>query len=58
MVLLYKDGSCLVTHGGVEMGQGLNTKIIQIAARELAIPTNKIRIVETSSDKVYWTYCN
>lgn len=30
LVIIYKDGSVLVTHGGTEMGQGLHTKMIQV----------------------------
>ncbi|XP_071749529.1 uncharacterized protein [Lepeophtheirus salmonis] len=43
------DGSVLVTVGGIEMGQGLNTKVIQVIAKELNIPVNKIKITTSSS---------
>ncbi|KAK4875695.1 hypothetical protein RN001_012117 [Aquatica leii] len=49
---VYTDGSVLLSHGGVEMGQGLHTKMIQITAQCLQIPTSQIYISETSTDKV------
>jgi len=52
LVMVYLDGSVLVTHGGVEMGQGLHTKIEQIAATALRIPRSLVRVAETASDKV------
>jgi len=52
LVHVYLDGSVLVTHGGCEMGQGLHTKMIQIAAKALGIPVEKVFIAETSTDKV------
>ena len=30
---VYKDGSILLTHGGIEMGQGLHTKMIQVLSK-------------------------
>ncbi|MCK4678641.1 MAG: xanthine dehydrogenase molybdopterin binding subunit [Bacteroidales bacterium] len=52
LVNIYKDGSVLITHGGVEMGQGLHTKIVTIAASELGIDMDKIRVAATSTSKV------
>ncbi|KAF5279178.1 hypothetical protein FQR65_LT03425 [Abscondita terminalis] len=52
MLHVYTDGSVLLTHGGVEMGQGLHTKMVQIAAQTLQISSNKIYINETSTDKI------
>ncbi|KAB7505701.1 Xanthine dehydrogenase [Armadillidium nasatum] len=52
LVLVYADGSVLLSHGGMEMGQGLHTKMLQIASRVLEIPIEDIYIAETSTDKV------
>ncbi|CAL4058678.1 unnamed protein product, partial [Meganyctiphanes norvegica] len=52
LVLVYTDGSVLLTHGGTEMGQGLHTKMIQVASRVLQIPCSRIHISETSTNTV------
>jgi xanthine dehydrogenase molybdopterin binding subunit/xanthine dehydrogenase small subunit len=52
LVLVYQDGSVQVNHGGTEMGQGLHTKILGVAARELGVPAASIRMMTTSTDKV------
>jgi xanthine dehydrogenase large subunit len=52
LVLVYRDGSVQVNHGGAEMGQGLHTKIRQIAADALGIPAESIRVMPTRTDKV------
>ncbi|XP_008580344.1 PREDICTED: aldehyde oxidase 4-like, partial [Galeopterus variegatus] len=49
LVHIYLDGSVLVTHGGCELGQGLNTKMIQVASRELNIPQSYVHLSETST---------
>ncbi|XP_055483476.1 xanthine dehydrogenase/oxidase [Psammomys obesus] len=52
LIHVYTDGSVLLTHGGTEMGQGLHTKMVQVASRALKIPTSKIHISETSTSTV------
>ncbi|BAG21906.1 MULTISPECIES: xanthine dehydrogenase molybdopterin binding subunit [Streptomyces] len=52
LVLVYKDGSVLINHGGTEMGQGLHTKMLQVAATTLGIGLHKVRLAPTRTDKV------
>lgn len=52
LVNIYKDGTVLVNHGGTEMGQGLHTKIKQIAALEFGLPLEKINLSPTNTSKV------
>ncbi|XP_049867765.1 xanthine dehydrogenase-like [Pectinophora gossypiella] len=52
LLLIYKDGSVLLSIGGIEMGQGLYTKMIQVASRALEIDISKIHISEMATDKV------
>ncbi|KAL1021810.1 hypothetical protein UPYG_G00018360 [Umbra pygmaea] len=52
LVHIYKDGSVLVSHGGTEMGQGIHTKMQQVASRELHVPPSFIHITETNTSAV------
>jgi xanthine dehydrogenase large subunit len=52
LVHVYTDGSVQVNHGGVEMGQGLNTKVAQIVADELGLSVNKVLSTASDTSKV------
>jgi xanthine dehydrogenase large subunit len=52
LVLVYQDGSVQVNHGGTEMGQGLHTKMAQVAAEALGVELSAIRVMPTRTDKV------
>lgn len=52
LVHVYTDGSVSVSTGAVEMGQGVNTKMRQVAAHTLGIPQDRIRLLSTNTDRV------
>jgi xanthine dehydrogenase large subunit len=52
LVLMYRDGSVQVNHGGTEMGQGLHTKIRRIAAESLGQTLDLVKVMPTRTDKV------
>jgi xanthine dehydrogenase large subunit len=52
LINIYQDGSVSVNHGGTEMGQGLNTKMAQVAADGLGIPVTLVRVTGTDTQKV------
>lgn len=52
LVHIYHDGSVLLAHGGTEMGQGLHTKMVAIAAEALGVPKEDVFISETATNTV------
>ena len=52
LVHIYRDGTAHLNHGGTEMGQGLFIKVAQVAADELGITVDKIRINAADTSKV------
>nr|XP_034354271.1 aldehyde oxidase 1 [Arvicanthis niloticus] len=52
LVHVYLDGSVLVSHGGIEMGQGVHTKMIQVVSRELRMPMSSVHLRGTSTETV------
>jgi xanthine dehydrogenase large subunit len=52
LVHVYADGSVLVNHGGTEMGQGINTKVMQVVAHELGLDLDRVRVTAADTAKV------
>nr|CAB3267786.1 xanthine dehydrogenase/oxidase-like [Phallusia mammillata] len=43
------DGTVIVSHGGIESGQGIHTKVAQVLSYELGVPVNDIMVQRTTS---------
>ncbi|MEZ5496133.1 MAG: molybdopterin cofactor-binding domain-containing protein [Gammaproteobacteria bacterium] len=52
LVHIYQDGSVGISTGAVEMGQGVNTKMLQIAAQTFSIPEQLIKLETTNTTRV------
>jgi xanthine dehydrogenase/oxidase len=51
-VIVYSDGSVLVHHGGIEMGQGIDEKIRRIVADALDIPAARVDVAPPDTASV------
>lgn len=52
LVHVYVDGSVGVSTGAVEMGQGVNMKILQTVAQTFSIDTSRVKIETTNTTRV------
>ena len=52
LVHVYTDGTIHLSHGGTEMGQGLNTKVAQIVAEEFQVDVDTVACSAARTDKV------
>lgn len=52
LVHVYTDGSVAISTGAVEMGQGVNTKILQVAAQIFSIPPENIKVHSTNTLRI------
>jgi xanthine dehydrogenase large subunit len=52
LVHVYTDGSVAVSTGAVEMGQGVNTKIAQVAARVFSLPIERVKVHTTNTLRI------
>ena len=52
LVHIYQDGSVGVSTGAVEMGQSVNTKMLQVAYKTLGISSKKVKLETTNTTRV------
>lgn len=52
LVHVYTDGSVAVSTGAVEMGQGVNTKIAQVAAEIFSLPISRVKMHTTNTLRI------
>ncbi|KAL1517488.1 hypothetical protein ABEB36_001248 [Hypothenemus hampei] len=47
--IYFQNGGVAISHGGIEVGQGINTKVTQVCAWKLGIPLSLISIKPTTN---------
>ena len=52
LVHIYTDGSVGVSTGAVEMGQGVNTKMLQITAQVFSLDPKRVKLESTNTTRV------
>ena len=52
LVHIYVDGSVSISTSAIEMGQGINSKIRQTAAKIFSINTNRIKLANTNTSRI------
>jgi len=52
LVHVYTDGSVVVSTGAIEMGQGVNTKILQVVAQVFSIDPSRVKVNSTNTYRI------
>ncbi|HEX8462661.1 MAG TPA: molybdopterin cofactor-binding domain-containing protein [Segetibacter sp.] len=52
LVHVYTDGSVSVSTGAIEMGQGVNTKMLQVAAQVFSVEPKRIKLQSTNTTRI------
>ena len=52
LVHIYQDGSVGISTAAIEMGQGVNTKLLQVAAQTLSINAERVKVETTNTTRV------
>ncbi len=52
LVWIYSDGSISLSHGGIEMGQQLYTKIVSVVCRTLGVSSDRVRNESTNTKRI------
>ena len=52
LVHIYQDGSIGISTGAIEMGQGVNTKLAQVAASVFSVSIERIKLESTNTSRV------
>ncbi|MEN8117549.1 MAG: molybdopterin cofactor-binding domain-containing protein [Bacteroidota bacterium] len=52
LIHIYQDGSIGISTGAIEMGQGVNTKLMQVAADTFSVGISRIKIESTNTTRV------